>query len=92
MAHKYFAQMEAAGFRQDLPAYRSVILACSQTGDVNQARDYMKQMAEKGVLPDRDVFNTLLTTYARSISKAGKQAPKEVKKANDKWSIAEKEI
>lgn len=73
-AHSHFQQMKAGGFAPDLRSYNAVLLACSQAGDVNRAKDYMKDMAERGVQPDTATFNTLLAVYARALGGA-RRAP-----------------
>ena len=66
-AHSHFQQMRAGGFAPDLRTYNAVLLACSQAGDVNRAKEYMKGMAEAKVRPDVATFNTLLAVYARAL-------------------------
>ncbi len=66
-AHSHFQQMKAGGFAPDLRTYNAVLLACSQAGDVQRAKEYMKEMAEAGVRPSTVTFNTLLSVYARAL-------------------------
>ena len=74
-AHALVQQMKAHGLAPDRRTYNAALLACSQSGDVNRAKDYMKSMSEEGVRPDIVTFNTLLSVYARGMTYVKARTP-----------------
>lgn len=66
-AFPLFEEMKVNGLQRDVRTYNAVLLACSHTGHVEKARQYMAQMLREGIRPNIYTFNTLLTVYARAL-------------------------
>jgi pentatricopeptide repeat protein len=68
-AHGVAASMAAAGFQKDAYTLTALLLACSQRGDVGRAREYLSEWVGQGGALSRDIFNNLITVYARALKK-----------------------
>ncbi len=78
-AHELLGEMESHGLPLSLRSYAGVLLACSQTGDVARAREYMARLMGEGLSPDLRTMNVMLAVYARGLAQAAKKVPSGLK-------------
>ena len=62
--------MDTAGLAHDARTLDALLLACSHRGDVERARALVTDFVVGGGAPDLVTFNSLLTVYARALSRS----------------------